>query len=77
MNYLNNFGVSMEQYNRWYKNIKKSKAGYSFMYHIQEDGTTHKRKVEIRPEDFGLRCKSIDGKSWHRIELRQEEGEFE
>ena len=76
MNYLNDLEVSMEQYNRWYKNIKKSKAGYSFMIHILEDGTTHRRKVEIR-EDLGLRCKSIDGKSWHRIELRQEEEELE
>mgnify|MGYP003646722984 CR=1 FL=1 len=80
MNYLNDLEVSMEQYNRWYKNIKKSKAGYSFMIHIVDDGTIHrrksyiKRKVEIR-EDLGLRCKSIDGKSWHRIELRQEEDE--
>tara|TARA_R110000851_G_scaffold128776_2_gene261317 strand:+ start:2752 stop:3123 length:372 start_codon:yes stop_codon:yes gene_type:complete len=78
MNYLNDLEVSMEQYNRWYKNIKKSKAGYSFMIHIVDDGTIHrrksyiKRKVEIR-EDLGLRCKSIDGKSWHRIEVRQEE----
>ena len=75
MNYLNDLEVSMEQYNRWYKNIKKSKAGYSFMVHILEDGTTHRRKVEIR-EDLGLRCKSIDGKSWHRLEVRQEEEEL-
>tara|TARA_R110000787_G_scaffold56311_1_gene129485 strand:- start:164 stop:562 length:399 start_codon:yes stop_codon:yes gene_type:complete len=82
MNYLNDLEVSMEQYNRWYKNIKKSKAGYSFMIHIVDDGTIHrrksfiKRKVEIR-EDLGLRCKSIDGKSWHRLEVRQEEEDEE
>jgi hypothetical protein len=70
--YINDLEVSTDQYNIYYKNVKRSRVGYSYMYHRLGDGATQMRKVEMR-EDLGLRCESIDGKSWHRIEVRQEE----
>lgn len=68
MDQMESIIVSKEKFDRWCRNINKSKKGYSYIWFCDDENIIQKRRI-FKAEHYseGLICNSPCGYGWCRV----------